>query len=90
MIATDKYIEVMVPLIVQLWPDNTKDEAIEIIEEYLYGEETGAFVQVRWGILKVSLSMRSSESMELQEHYALNVNNGRKIKAVKSLQAIVK
>ena len=26
MIATDKYIEVMVPLIVQLWPDNTKDE----------------------------------------------------------------
>ena len=44
MIATDKYIEVMVPLIVQLWPDNTKDEAIEIIEEYLYGEETGAFV----------------------------------------------
>ena len=44
MIATDKYIEVMVPLIFQLWPDNTKDEAIEIIEEYLYGEETGAFV----------------------------------------------
>ena len=32
MIATDKYIEVMVPLIVQLWPDNTKDEAIEIIK----------------------------------------------------------
>ena len=46
--------------------------------------------QVRWVILKVSLSMRSSESMELQEYYALNVNNGRKIKAVKSLQAIVK
>ena len=32
MIATDKYIEVMAPLIVQLWPDNAKDEAIEIIE----------------------------------------------------------
>ena len=46
--------------------------------------------QVRWVILKVSLSMRSSEIMELQEYYALNVNNGRKIKAVKSLQAIVK
>ena len=34
MIATDKYIEVMVPLIVQLWPDNTKDEAIEIIRTF--------------------------------------------------------
>lgn len=33
MIATDKCIEIMVPLIVQLWPDNTKDEAIEIIED---------------------------------------------------------
>lgn len=44
MVATDKYIEAMVPLIIQLWPDNTREEAIEIIKEYLCGEETGVFV----------------------------------------------
>ncbi|ECO2755144.1 GNAT family N-acetyltransferase [Enterocloster bolteae] len=44
MVATEEYIEAMVPLIIQLWPDNTRDEAIEIIKEYLYGEETGAMV----------------------------------------------
>lgn len=32
MVATDKYIEAMVPLIIQLWPDNTREEAIEIIK----------------------------------------------------------
>lgn len=46
MVATDKYIEVMIPLIVQLWPDNTRDEAIEIIKEYLYGNETGTFIHL--------------------------------------------
>lgn len=44
MIATNEYIDVMVPLIIQLWPDNSKDEAREIIKEYLYGKENGAFI----------------------------------------------
>lgn len=44
MVASDKFIDVMVPLIIQLWPDNTCDEALEIIKEYIYGSETAAFV----------------------------------------------
>ena len=34
MVATDKYIEVMVPLVIQLWPENTKDEAREILKSF--------------------------------------------------------
>ena len=34
MVATDKYIEVMVLLVIQLCPENTKDEDIEIIKNF--------------------------------------------------------
>lgn len=44
MIAKKEYMNDMVPLIIQLWPDNSEDEVSEIIEEYIYGKETGIFV----------------------------------------------
>lgn len=46
MLAKYIHIEMMAPLIVQLWPDNTRDDAIEIIKEYLHGEETGVFIHL--------------------------------------------
>ncbi len=44
--ASIEQIKEMVPLIMQLWPDNTMEEAENILREYICSEETEVFTQV--------------------------------------------
>ena len=47
--ASDKDVNELVPLIIQLWPDNTLDDAEETLREYISGEHSVAIAHVMDG-----------------------------------------